>query len=43
MKVWLNDNFEKIVEGVPITAEEKKDHVKIQVEEICFYLYDFPG
>lgn len=37
MKVWLNDNFEKIVEGVPITAEEKKDHVKIQVEEICFY------
>lgn len=43
MKVWLNDNFEKIVKGVPRTAEEKKDHVKIQVEEICFYLYDFPG
>lgn len=42
MKVWLNDNFEKIVEGVPKTAEEKKDHVKIQVEEICFYLCKFP-
>lgn len=42
MKVWLNDNFEKIVKGVPRTAEEKKDHVKIQVEEICFYLCKFP-
>lgn len=36
MKVWLNDNFEKIVKGVPRTAEEKKDHVKIQVEENMF-------
>lgn len=42
MKVWLNDNFEKIVKGVPRTAEEKKDHVKIQVKEICFYLCKFP-
>lgn len=42
MKMWLNDNFEKIVEGVPRNAEEKKDHVKIQVEEICFYLCKIP-
>lgn len=42
MKLWLNDNFKKIVEGVPRTAKEKKDHVKIQVKEICFYLCKFP-
>lgn len=42
MKVWLNDNFEKIVKGVPRTAEKKKDNVKIQVKEICFYWCKFP-
>lgn len=26
---YLNENLEKIVQGVPRTSEEKKDHVKI--------------